>query len=290
MHIDKISEKGNEMAYTKHTERLWQLVQEKGFLIAAHRGTNGGNVIQNTTLAYKNALLQGADIIELDLIMSTDKQFFAFHNGQEPLVLHQNFDIRTKTAREILQYGCYNDNNHISTQHLELVGDILETFRGKCIFNIDRSWFYWKETLEFLASFGMEDQLIIKSPVQPSLLKTLQESGNQIMYMPIITSYEQLGQVMEYDVNFVAAELIFDDTTSPLQSKQLLSDLRSQGIATWVNAITLDDETTLCANLDDNRSIREDFSLGWGGLIDRGFTMIQTDWPGLLYRYRSERT
>jgi glycerophosphoryl diester phosphodiesterase len=110
------------------------------------------------------------------------------------------------------------------------------------------------------------------------------------MYMPIITSYEQLGQVMEYDVNFVAAELIFDDTTSPLQSKQLLSDLRSQGIATWVNAITLDDETTLCANLDDNRSIREDFSLGWGGLIDRGFTMIQTDWPGLLYRYRSERT
>ena len=35
-------------------------------LIAAHRGTSGANIIQNTIGAYENALLHGADIVELD--------------------------------------------------------------------------------------------------------------------------------------------------------------------------------------------------------------------------------
>ncbi len=277
------------MAYTKHNQQLLNQIQEKGFLIAAHRGTNGGNIIQNTTLAYKNALLHGADMIELDLVMSTDGKFFAFHNGQEPLVLHQNIDIRTKSAEEIQTYPCYNDNDHAAKQYLENAEDILETFRDKCFINIDRSWFYWQQTIEFLSTFGMEQQIILKSPVQASLLETLQKSKSSIMYMPIITSYEQLHIVRQYDVNFVAAELIFSDTNSLLQSRELLKQLRAEGIATWVNAITLHDDATLCGNLDDNISIKEDFSKGWGALIDRGFTLIQTDWPALLSQYRTNR-
>ena len=277
------------MAYIKHNEFLWQEIQKKGFLIAAHRGTNGGNIIQNTTLAYKNALLHGADIIELDLIMSTDEEFFAFHNGQESMVLHQNFDIREKSSQELLQYPCYNDNDHAAAQRLERVSDILNAFKGKCFINIDRSWFYWLKTIDYLSTFDMNDQIILKSPVQPALLQTLQDSHSSIMYMPIITSYEQLEVVQSYDINFVAAELIFSDTNSVLQSPQLLHDLYQKRIATWVNAITLHDDATLCGNFDDNISIREDFSKGWGELAGRGFTLIQTDWPALLDRYRSSR-
>ncbi|NCB66159.1 MAG: glycerophosphodiester phosphodiesterase family protein [Bacilli bacterium] len=273
----------------QHNEFLWQEIQKKGFLIAAHRGTNGGNIIQNTTLAYKNSLLHGADIIELDVIMSTDEEFFAFHNGQESMVLHQNFDIREKSSQELLQYPCYNDNDHAAAQRLERVGDILKAFKGKCFINIDRSWFYWQKTISFLSSFDMNDQIILKSPVQPALLQTLQDSHSSIMYMPIITSYEQLEVVQSYDINFVAAELIFSDTNSVLQSSQLLHDLYQKRIATWVNAITLHDDATLCGNFDDNISIREDFSKGWGELADRGFTLIQTDWPALLDRYRTSR-
>ena len=41
---------------------------DRGVMIAAHRGTSGANIIQNTIGAYENALLHGADILEMDVI------------------------------------------------------------------------------------------------------------------------------------------------------------------------------------------------------------------------------
>ena len=46
--------------YTKN-QSIRELVDKNRILIAAHRGTCGGNVVQNTCLAYKNALLHGYD-------------------------------------------------------------------------------------------------------------------------------------------------------------------------------------------------------------------------------------
>ena len=49
---------------TKHTERL--------VLIAAHRGTAGGNIPCNTLVSYEPALYDGANVIELDVAKSRD--------------------------------------------------------------------------------------------------------------------------------------------------------------------------------------------------------------------------
>ena len=60
--------------YTKN-QSIRELIDKNRILIAAHRGTCGGNVVQNTCLAYKNALLHGADMIEVDASMTTDGVF-----------------------------------------------------------------------------------------------------------------------------------------------------------------------------------------------------------------------
>ena len=57
----------------------------------------------------------------------------------------------------------------------------------------------------------------------------------------------------------------------------------------WVNAITLNDKTILSGKLDDNKAIAHGFEENWGKLIDMGFDIIQTDWPGLLYHFVKER-
>ncbi len=44
-------------------------------LIAVHRGTWGGNVIQNTVQAYRIALDMGGDIFECDAALSADGVF-----------------------------------------------------------------------------------------------------------------------------------------------------------------------------------------------------------------------
>lgn len=59
------------------------MISRKIPLVAAHRGSAGGNIPCNSESAFKAALNQGADIIELDVSVSLDRKLFVFHPGKE---------------------------------------------------------------------------------------------------------------------------------------------------------------------------------------------------------------
>lgn len=275
--------------YTKN-ERLLAELEKKGVLIAAHRGTCGGNLCQNTWLTYKNALLHGADMIEIDATMSTDGEFFAFHNGEESYVLKETRDVRTMTSAQLESYTLHNWLQQPSGLHLNRVTDMLDMFGSKCLINIDRSWFYWEEMIKLLTARERHDGILLKSAPEPELLKKLEDSGSDVMYMPIVKTMEDWERVKNYNINVAAAELIFADTANPLVSPEMFAELKRLNIVPWVNAITLgeQDRFRLSAEFDDNRAVREGFDAGWGGLVRMGFGIIQTDWPGLLYGYLRE--
>ncbi|GLC83316.1 glycerophosphodiester phosphodiesterase family protein [Lacrimispora brassicae] len=270
--------------YTKN-QSIRNLVKKNKILIAAHRGTCGGNVVQNTCMSYKNALLHGADMIEVDVSMTTDGVFYAFHNGEEPLELGIDRDIRTMTSEEVDQLYTLNSVRHVCRQKLEHLEEVLESFRGKCLINIDRSWFYWKEIIALLDGMDMKDQILLKSGVEEDLLKELEESGTGIMYMPIMKRLEEWDTIKKYNINVAAAELIFTDLESEFLSPGFMEQLKEAGIVPWVNAITLDDDTILSGLLDDNNAIKTGYEETWGKLMDFGFEIIQTDWPALLKGY-----
>lgn len=274
--------------YTNN-QPLRDQVGKKGFLIAAHRGTCGGNVVQNTCLAYENALLHGADMIEVDAAMTTDGVFFAFHNGEEPLELGVEQDIRTMTSEEVEQMETLNCLREKSGQKVERLEYVLERFRGRCLINIDRSWFYWKEIIAFLERMNMNDQILLKSGAEESLLGQLEESGSSLMYMPIMKTMEEWGAVTRHHVNVAAAELIFRELDSPFIRPEFIAGLKKAGIAPWVNAIDLNSSIVLSGGLSDNLAIREGFDKAWGKLMELGFEIIQTDWPGLLNTYRNQK-
>ena len=274
--------------YTNN-QPLRDQVGKKGFLIAAHRGTCGGNVVQNTCLAYENALLHGADMIEVDAAMTTDGVFFAFHNGEEPLELGVEQDIRTMTSEEVEQMETLNCLREKRGQKVERLEYVLERFRGRCLINIDRSWFYWKEIIAFLERMNMNDQILLKSGAEESLLGQLEESGSSLMYMPIMKTIEEWEAVTRHHVNVAAAELIFQDLDSPFIRPEFIAGLKKAGIAPWVNAIDLNSSIVLSGGLSDNLAIREGFDKAWGKLMELGFEIIQTDWPGLLNTYRNQK-
>ena len=76
---------------------LAQLRKEQGVLVAAHRGTSGGNIPPNTIAAFDLALKEGADILEMDLFKSLDGEIFVFHTGTEPCYLDRHIRIESKT-------------------------------------------------------------------------------------------------------------------------------------------------------------------------------------------------
>ncbi len=260
--------------YTQN-QALLDAIKSKGVLIAAHRGTCGGNVIQNTTLAYKNALLHGADMIEIDAAKTKDGIFFSFHNGQESVELGVDTDIREMTSEEVESYNTLNSLHEYVGQKVERLDFVLEQFRDKCLINIDRSWFYWKEIIEYLESKNMKNQILLKSVVEEKYLKELEESKSGLMYMPIVKSMEEWEMVKQYDINVAAEELIFDDLQGKFTDEDFLKELVDANILPWVNVITLNDEIVLSGGLDDNLAIAEGFDKSWGRLIDMGFKILQ---------------
>lgn len=274
--------------YTKN-EKLREMIREKGVLIAAHRGTCGGNVVPNTKLSYQNALLHGADLIEADVIMTTDGRFYTFHNGEESYVFGEKFDIRRLSSAEVDKLTMYNCMQLAVNQKPERLEDVLDAFEGRCLINIDRSWFYWKEIIDFLSARPGYGSILLKSAPDPQLLETLEQSGSDIMYMPILRKWEQWETVKKYRVNVAAVELIFETLDSPLVSREMFAELREAGIVPWANSISLDDKTILSAGLDDNHALADGYEENWGRLMDMGFEIVQTDWPALMRDYFGER-
>ncbi len=268
---------------------LMDLIQKKKILIAAHRGTCGGNIVQNTCMSYKNALLHGADIIEADAFLTTDGIFYAFHNGEEKLELGFDGDIRTLSSAEVEQFHTLNSLQRKCIQKLEPLEQVLEFFRGKALINIDRTWFYWKEIIQFLDRMHMNDQLILKSAADDALLKELEAADTGIMYMPIMNTLKDWETVKKYHVNVAAAELIFEDLDSDFLKPEFMAELKAASIPAWVNAITLTDHSILSGTLDDNKAIRDGFESSWGRLMDMGFEIIQTDWPALICNFRNKK-
>lgn len=274
--------------YTKNRPIL-EAIERKKVLVAAHRGTCGGNIVWNTSLSYKNALLHGADMIEVDVSMTKDGVFFAFHNTEEEAEFGRKCDIREMTSKEVEEINVLNSIRNTSGQKVERLENVLPRFKGKCLINIDRSWFYWEKVISFLKSMKMDSQILLKSGVEEEYLRQLENSGSGLMYMPIVRTMEEWEQVRKYDINLAAAELLFKGTENPLADTGFIQDLREQGIVPWVNAITLNDKDVLSGGLDDNHAIADGFDKNWGKLIDMGFQIIQTDWPALLRNYIDQR-
>lgn len=268
--------------------RLKEYRDKNGVLIAVHRGTNGGNVIQNTTMAYLNAIAHKGDMVEVDVVRSKDGEFFAFHDGQEKLVFDQSIDIRELSAEEIKKLTCFNSLAEPVSQKLETINEVLSNLEGKAFINIDRSWFYWDTFLEALKEYPSKNQILLKAPAKEELLVQLRDSQLDVMFMPIVKTSEELEMVLSFEgINIVALELIFTDLQSELIEPETMERIRQHNMLTWVNALRLNDTTVLSALLDDDAAIL-DGGKSWGQLVDLGFDIIQTDWPLLLHNYLVE--
>ena len=91
--------------------KFYKALEEKKLLIAAHRGSFGGSIIDNTELSAKVAISLGADIVELDAIRSTDGVLYTYHDGGEKRSFEIDKNIKTLSSKEIKELvKRYKDN------------------------------------------------------------------------------------------------------------------------------------------------------------------------------------
>ena len=126
--------------YREINELLNAKFEEKKVLICAHRGSWHGNVIQNTTMAYKAALMQGADIVETDTTASYDGEVFSIHDGVEPRLFGWNKNSAHLSADQISAFHPLNGLGEPSSHHIQKLEEVFDFLCHDELINIDRTW------------------------------------------------------------------------------------------------------------------------------------------------------
>ena len=269
---------------------LWSARQEKGVLIAAHRGSAAGNIPCNTLEAFEAALMQGADMLETDITRSRDGELFIFHPGQERNHLNQEIRLSELTGKEIRQLRYVNFDRYPTRCEILTLDDFLEAYKDRCLINLDHGWDDLPGVVGAVRRHGMEEQILIKTPASLTYARAMEQMAPDLMYMPILGERDELSHRLErMNVNFVGAELVFATEQADTAKEAYIQAHHKKGRVLWGNAILYSEQEPLSAGHTDDISVIGNPKDGWGWLADRGFDIIQTDWVLPLRQYLSKK-
>ena len=258
-------------------------------LIVAHRGSSAGNVPCNTMAAYKAALAQGADMIEVDANMSKDGTLYSFHPKMEPRHLGADVSLPDLTDDEVKALRYVNYDRAPTQFGIATLEEIFELCKDKCYVNIDKFWLYPREICALIRRFDMADQIVVKTSPSEQMLDLMEEVFPEIAYLPIIKADGGLHDaLMKRNIHYVGAEVLFTDEGSEVGCEAYIQKLHRDGKLVWANSIIYDHRAQLVAGHNDDISAAGNPDEGWGWLADRGYDLIQTDWPLMMRLYLEE--
>ena len=260
-------------------------------LIAAHRGVSGGNIPCNCEAAFKAALYQKAEIIELDVSVSRDSELFVFHPMKESAHLNSPKLIRLLKADSVKKRRFINQDNDDTEQRVMTLDEAFELLKDKCIINIDKFWTAPKLITDCVRRHGMEEQVIIKTSDSEKDFKMVEEIAPELPYMAMVKRKDEASEkLLKRKLNFVGIEAIFETDDDEVISDEHIEWLHKNSLAIWGNAIVYDYRAIIGARHTDDVAITGDPDYGWGWYKDKGFDIIQTDWAGAVRHYfESER-
>lgn len=265
--------------------------EQKGVLIAAHRGISGGNIPCNSIAAFEAALRQGADILETDLTLSGDGVLLAFHPKKERCHLNMDVHLNEMTMEQIRQLRYVNIDNDPTPYGILTLDEFLETFKNRCLINLDHGW---DDDIALMINavrrHAMEDQILIKTPAKLKYFQAMEELAPEMMFMPIYKDEDTMTEVLEkMNVNFVGAELVFSGEDSVFCQESYIRSHHDKGRVLWVNPILYYYKAQLTGGHNDDIAVTSDPEFGWGWLADKGYDILQTDWVMPMRHFLNNR-
>ena len=257
-------------------------------LVACHRG-DWRNWPENSLAAIGSVIGMGADIVEIDLALTSDSVL---------VVCHDRTLNRTTTGKGLIAeipydsvQRCFLKSGHgVATSHrMPTLREALELCKDRIVVNIDKGYQYYDLVQRLSEELGVTGQLLIKgkSPVADVAAKFSRYEHN-MMYMPIIDILKPKGQALfaeyrEKGIVPLAYEICWDRPAPEVET--CMREVVAGGSKLWVNSLW----ASLCGGLDDDRAFDGDPAAVYGKLVDMGATMIQTDRPELLISYLRSR-
>ena len=265
--------------------------RQRGVLVAAHRGVAGGNIPCNSLPAFEAALRQGADILETDLALSGDGQLLIFHPKKEKAHLNKDIHLNEMTMEQIRELRFVNIDNDPTAYGILTLDEFLERFKNRCLINLDHGWDDdMGLMIDAVRRHAMEEQVLIKAPAKLKYAQIMEELAPDMMFMPIYKEEDTMTELLEQmNVNYVGAELVFAREDSVFASEAYIRSHQDKGRLLWVNPILYYYKSQLTGGHNDDIAVTSDPEFGWGWLVDKGFDILQTDWPMPLRHFLDNR-
>ena len=264
---------------------IYDAAKEK-ILVVAHRGVFGGNIPCNTIASYEIALKQGADMIETDINRTADGKLIIFHPGMEKAHLGIKKSLPKMTMNEVAELRYINVDDVPTQFGIESFDDFLERFKGRCFINVDKFWDNPKAIYDTVKRHNMLDQIVVKSPPTEEVIRVLKEVAPELAYMPVVKiRFDGHEELLKESINYVGIEALFYDDSDDIVSDEFIEKVHKSGKLMWANSIIYDCKKQIAAGHSDDMALTESEDKGWGWLADKGFDLIQTDWPMMLIDY-----
>ena len=253
--------------------------------LAAHRGVCGSNIPCNSIAAYKIALAQGADVVEIDVSKSKDGKFFVFHPWMEPQFLKSKY-LCDLTAEEIDKLRLLNQDGVPTSYKVPTLSEVLELLKDKVYINVDKFWTDVEGITEEIRRAGVEKQVIVKTNVDEQSLEKVEKYAPDLMFVPLVWHKDEITEsLLKRKINLIGTEILFTSDTDDCISDSYIKKMHDQGLLVWANSIIYNEAELINAGHSDDHSLHTSADEGWGWLIDKKVDFIQTDWLLMLKQY-----
>jgi len=260
--------------------------EEGRILVAAHRGVSGANIPCNTKTAFNIALMQGADILELDVAKSLDGELFVFHPGMEKPHLGSDKYLSELTAKEIKELRFLNQDNAYTATGVVPLDEMFGFLKDKAYINVDKYWMYMEEITHCIRKCGVDNQVIVKIQNSREQVDALEKIAPDLAVMPVIDHEDNLTEyALEKNINYIGAEVLFSSDNDKVVSDEYIKDMHEKGLMIYGNAIVYDIRANISAGHTDDIALDGNPEHGWGWFVKKKFDVIQTDWCMMLKNY-----
>ncbi len=268
----------------------------KYVVVACHRG-DWRNFPENSIPAIESIIRMGADIMELDLKMTSDSVLVLSHDADVKRCTNfsvvfkgepgKSAKVKDLTYEEIRRLSLKRAHGvAIDTLHMPTLREALECCKDRICVNVDQGYEFYDQVLAITEELGVTDQVLIKGK-KPIEVVAAHEAAyeHNMMYMPIVDIQKPKGiallnSYLEQGVVPLAYEVCWQNNDDGA-FEDACHKILAQGSKIWVNTIW----ASLCGgdgNDDDAAYVAEDPGKVYQQYLDAGVSMIQTDRPSLL--------
>lgn len=276
---------------------LRQNMPDDYVFVASHRA-DWKYAPENSLQALKYALFFGADIIETDVRQTKDGHFIMMHDATVDRMTNGTGIISEMTLAEIRQLKLKTNWGQSTQFPIATLEEYIIEAQGRACLYLDKAGIDLPGTEEGSTVRALLQVLRHHNVLQETMFvldwpyakarRIFGTALDSVIYCPVIedknpniTAYvdEYINQIHPIAFQFRMASL--DTETYRLLPRVLNANCRAFVASTWPNHT---------AQHDDNVSIFQRPSAGWGWLIDEGFTILETNFPKDLIQYlQSER-